>query len=152
MWSKVRRPLLVWVGVEAVLFVAGQVVARRLAQGDEDSDEFRVAAVVGGKRFRSRALRLRAGSVLAWVGGVELDLRAATLDATGATLDVAATMGGVQIMVPAGWAVDVDEHAMAGGVEVRVTGPDDLPDDAPTLNVRATARMGGVLVTTGSDG
>lgn len=152
MWSKVRRPLLVWVGVEAVLFVAGQILARRLARGDEDSDEFRVAAVVGGTRFRSRAHRLRAGAVMVWMGGVELDLRAATLDATGATLDVAATMGGVQIMVPATWEIDVDEHAVAGGVDVRVTDPDDLPDDAPTLHVRATARMGGVLVTTGSDG
>lgn len=124
---------------------------RRAPPGGESSDEFRVAAILGGKRFRSTARRLRAGSVVASMGGVELDLRDATLDPDGATLDVDATMGGVQIMVPPNWAVEIDKQALAGGVEARVTARESLPEDAPHLHVRAAVRMGGALVTTGPD-
>lgn len=151
MWRRWRKPLLWMMAAQTIVWLGSQIIARRLSAGDEGSDEFRIAAIYGGKEFHSRARRLRAGSVVVAMGGVQVDLREAALDPAGATMDVNATMGGVQITVPQGWAVDVDPHAFAGGVEVKVTPPEELPADAPTLHVRAAVRMGGAMVTTDAE-
>jgi hypothetical protein len=126
--------------------VVGQVVARRLNDGDENSDAFRLAAVVGGKELASRATALRSASALAVMGGVEIDLREAILDPAGATLDVTAIMGGVEVTVPPGWVVDLTTHGLLGGVDTRLTEPDGQSEGAPTLRVTASAWLGGVEI------
>ena len=70
------------------------------------------------------------------------------LDPAGATLGLAVTLGGVDLVVPASWKVLVERRAVLGGVDVRVTPPEELPDDAPTLRVTAMARFGGISITT----
>jgi hypothetical protein len=57
-------------------------------------------------------------------------------------------MGGIQVIVPNDWAVDVDKKSLAGGFDVKVTPFEDLPEGAPRLHVHAVTRMGGGLVTT----
>ena len=146
MWKRLRKAL-VWIAaLQAIAWVTGQIIARRLSKGDEQSDEFQLVSICGGKKFRSRTGRLRSGSVVAALGGVELDLRDAQLDPAGATIDVDATMGGVQIVVPDGWLVLVETSGFAGGADTKVTDPAELPDTAPRLRVHATARMGGTQV------
>ena len=107
-----------------------------------------MAAICGGKKFKSIAPGLRSGSVITSMGGADIDLRDATLDSSGANLEVKTLMGGIRVVVPAEWAVDLAADTKAGGVEARVPPLESLPDDAPRLNVHAVARMGGVLVTT----
>jgi hypothetical protein len=126
--------------------VVGQLVAKRKTFGDESSDVFGLAAIGGGKEFESRAAALRSGSALAVMGGVEIDLRQANLDPDGATLDVTAVMGGVEVTLPRGWAVDVETNEKLGGVETRLTESDDRPEGAPTLHVTVNALMGGVEI------
>jgi hypothetical protein len=139
----------VWlVAIELAALIAGPAISKKLTRGDGDSNEFQVAAILGGKRFASHAPGLRSGSVITSMGGADIDLRHATLDAFGADLEVKTVMGGIRIVVPAGWAVDLAADTKAGGVEARVPPLESLPDDAPRLNVRAVARLGGVLVTT----
>ncbi len=150
MRRKLLRILAAFVVIQAIGFVIGTMISRRLTKGDEDSDDFTVAAVMGGKQFRSHADHLRSGTVIASLGGVEIDLRDATLDTEGATLDLRATMGGIQAIVPDDWAVDVDTVTTAGEVDVKVTPIEELPTDAPKLHIDATTRMGGVQVTTKS--
>jgi hypothetical protein len=65
------------------------------------------------------------------MGGVDLDLRAATLDLAGGSIDVNATIGGVQITVPSGWAVDLERHVVAGGVDARVAARELMPTTLP---------------------
>lgn len=134
--------------VSGTLWGVGQLVARRYTEGDAQADEFSLAAILGGAERTCTADALRRGKVLAVCGGVQLDLREATLDPAGAELHVEATMGGVQVLVPETWRVTVEEEAAAGGIDTQVTPPDDLPDAAPALVVRAVARMGGIQVTT----
>lgn len=134
-----------------LLWGVGRLWARRYTEGEAASDEFSLAAICGGAERTSTARALRRGRVVAVCGGIELDLREAALDPDGAELLVQATMGGVQVIVPGTWRVSVDADAKAGGVETHVTSPDELPDDAPELRVRAVARMGGVMVTTEGD-
>jgi hypothetical protein len=136
------RPVVVLLG----LWALGQALARRKTFGDETSDEFAIAVYVGGVQRTCRAASLRHGSVGVVLGGVDLDLREAALDPAGATLEVAATSGGVNLSVPAHWKVLVEHRAVLGGVDARVTPPEELPNDAPVLRVAATARLGGVAI------
>lgn len=131
----------------AALWGAGKLVAGRLTEGDASTDEFSLAAVLGGLERRCRATALCRGRVLALCGGVQLDLREATLAKNGGRLTVRAILGGVQVIVPAGWRVIVEADARAGGVDAGVTPPESLPADAPTLLVEAVARLGGIAVT-----
>ena len=128
------------------LWAVGQVLARRRTVGDEASDEFELAAYFGGAQRRSTATSLRRGVVRVCCGGVDLDLREAALDPSGATLELSATWGGVNVVVPPGWRVLVEDRSSLGGVDVRVPSPEELPDDAPELRVDVTARMGGVAI------
>ena len=121
----------------------GWLVARRLSSGDEQSDDFRIAAICWGKQLASRAPRLRSGSAIAVMGGLELDLRDASPNPGGASLDVYAVMGGVQITVPPEWAVQVEKSTVAGGVDLHLPRSEELSEDAPTLQVNAFACMGG---------
>ncbi len=138
-----------------ILFLMGAVVGsgwiaaltvRKLvpAYGSEDDDEFSVVAGASGSEFQSRASNLREGRVLAVMGGVELDLTDAGIEA-GATLDVKAVMGGVDVIVPPEWRVELISKAVFGGVSNQ-TDPDRGRDDAPLLLVRAQAIMGGIEI------
>ncbi len=133
------------------LWGIGQILSRRLTEGDAESDEFTIATFFGGTERTSTARELRRGSIVTCCGGVELDLRPAVLDPNGADLTVQATMGGVQVTVPDTWRVLVESETHAGGIDVSVTRPEDVPDDAPVLRVHAVARMGGVMVTRGEE-
>lgn len=128
--------------------VAGWVSAvavRKLvpAYGGESDDEFSIVTGASGSEFQSTATDLREGRILAVMGGVELDLTDAGLDA-GATLDLRAFMGGIDVIVPRDWRVELISSSMFGGVGNR-TDP-DAGDDAPLLLVRAKVIMGGIEI------
>ncbi len=89
---------------------------------------------------------MRSGSALAVMGGVELDLREATLDPGGATLAVTAVMGGVEVRLPPGWVVAVETNEKLGGVDTHLTESVDHAEDAPTLHVTINAWLGGVEI------
>jgi len=134
--------------VLAGLWAVGQVLARRRTVGDDTSDEFAIAVYVGGVQRACKATSLRRGSVSVVLGGVDLDLREATLDPSGADLHLSATLGGVNVTVPSDWKVVVEDRATLGGVEALVTDPEELPGGAPLLRVEAGARLGGVAIMT----
>ena len=132
--------------VLGALGAAGQALARRRTVGDAASDEFELAAYFGGAERKSTAAALRRGVVHVGCGGVDLDLREAVLDPSGATLELFAVAGGVNVTVPREWRVLVEERTMLGGVDARLPPPEELPDDAPLLRVVVTARLGGVAL------
>ena len=147
MGAVVKRVVKVVV-VLVALGAAGQLLARRKTFGDETADEFAIATYLGGVERTCKAGALRRGSVSVVLGGAELDLREATLDPSGADLELSATLGGVNVTVPSDWRVVVDDRARLGGVEALVTDPEELPDEAPLLRVVAYARLGGVSIVT----
>lgn len=150
MGQRLKRGLPV-LAVAVTAWIGARVIARAITRGGEDSGSFRLAAVWSGREFHSRADRLWSGSALALMGGIKIDLRDATVDPAGATLDLRATMGGIELAVPEDWAVDFEDRSIAGGLEARVTAREVLPEDAPTLHVRARSVMGGILVTVDPD-
>ena len=81
--------------------------------------------------------------MLAWLGGIDVDLREAQL-APDARLSVTALLGGISIRIPEEWRVESSVHALAGGVNVKSARTDD--PDAPTLRIEGLAALGGVAV------
>ncbi len=53
------------------------------SRGDAESDEVALMAVFDGVELKSRAKAFRGGSMLAWYGGVDADLREAAAGAGG---------------------------------------------------------------------
>lgn len=131
-----------------VLALISGVIVKQLVQseGDESTDEFTLATVMFGNHFVSKADALRKGSLVTFMGGVELDLTAATL-APGATLDLLTIMGGVDVRVPPHWRVEITDDVIAGDSQVTLDGQNDLPAEAPVLRVTARTIMGGLGIT-----
>ena len=145
--GRVARAFVLLTVVAGLTWVAGQLVARRMSYGDEASDEFQLAVIMGGEEFHSSAPQLRAATVYAIWAGVSLDLRRASLGPDGADLMLQTTLADVEVIVPASWRVEVDQVVSGGAFELDLPEMDGLPDDAPTLRIRSVTRIGGGLVT-----
>jgi len=86
-------------------------------------------------------------TAFAFMGGVELDLRAATLSGPVTTITAVAFMGGIEIIVPPGIRVESSGFGFMGAWDDR-THDDAAPPGAPVLRVRGFALMGGVEIKT----
>ena len=139
----VRALALTTVGSFAGFMAAAAFVKHAVpSRGDEESDELGLVAVFDGIDLTSRAASFRGGSVLAWYGGISLDLREATL-APGAQLTIHTLFGGVAIRVPPEWRLESNLRALAGGADVR---PGAENAGAPTLRIDGRALFGGIAV------
>ena len=144
-----RGVLLFNLGAWAGMMAAAAFV--RLAvpsQGNEESDELRLVAVFDGVTLKSRAKAFTGGSMLAWYGGIDVDLRSVEL-APDARLSLHTLFGGIAVKTPPGWRVESELNAFAGGVDTR-TSQDD--PDAPVLTLTGTALFGGIAVGAGATG
>lgn len=136
-------------GLTTVGFAAGFAAATAAAKralpsrGDAESDEVALVAIFDGVTLESRARAFRGGSMLAWLGGIAVDLRQAEL-APEARLTVTSLLGGVALRVPSGWRVESKAIALAGGVAVDVPEPED--EAAPLLVVDGIALLGGIAI------
>ena len=87
----------------------------------------------------------RRSFVLALLGGADLDLRQAEIDADVVTIWVFAILGGADIYVPEGVEVDAAGFALLGGVDEH--GADTPPrPGSPLVRVRSLALLGGADV------
>jgi hypothetical protein len=128
-----------WLGM-----FASAAFARRAfpSRGDEESDEVALVAIQNGIGFGSRSKAFKGGSMLAWFGGINVDLRQTEL-APGAKLTVYTLFGGVELKTPPGWRIESTAKALNGGVTVPP--PSDDPD-APVLLLDGLAVFGGIAV------
>lgn len=126
-------------GAAAAAFVKRAVPSR----GDEASDEVALVAIYDAIQLKSRANAFREGSILAWYGGVEVDLSETTF-APDAHLSVHALFGGVAIRVPPDCRIESSVRAVIGGVDTR--GSESESPDAPTLTLDGFAVFGGIAV------
>jgi hypothetical protein len=135
-----------WAGMaSAAAFVKRAVPSR----GDEDSDELSLVAVFDGIELKSRAKAFKGGSMLAWFGGIDVDLSDAEL-APEARLSVHTLYGGIAIKTPPNWRVESNAQALFGGVDTRT--PADEDPDAPVLTLVGMALFGGIAVSAETDG
>jgi hypothetical protein len=138
---------LVVVGGLASAAAAAMTKRQMASRGTEDDDEVDLVVIFDGLEFASRAPAFRRGSILTWYGGATVDLSDATLDPAGATLDVRTMFGGLQLLVPPSWRVDLQLVAVFAGV-ADTRDPDAVATDGPRLLVTGWAIAGGVGVMT----
>ena len=105
-------------------------------------------AIMSGTERKGQWLTPRKLRVWAVMGGAELDFREARLPAGVTEVQVFAMMGGVEIIVPPGLAVDVAGSAIMGGFEHLQRTPVQADPDRPLLRVHGFAMMGGVSIET----
>jgi predicted membrane protein len=119
---------------------------RLVSRGAELDDEIDLVTIFNGHEFVSKAAAFRGGSVLMWYGGGSVDLREATLDPAGATLQSRTIFGGLQVIVPETWQVRTNITAIIGGVADTRDHSRVIPD-GPVLVLNGFALFGGVQVT-----
>jgi hypothetical protein len=137
--------LLAWWAVQAVVAVAGRLVARRKDEGDESSTAIRRVQTVGGVDLHplNPALsRVRMDLVMA---GGALDLTALPRVPGGVDVTIRAVMGGMAVQVPPGWRVWWQFRGIGG---IGADGPVVRAKDEATADVRLHVRclLGGVGV------
>lgn len=79
------------------------------------------------------------------MGGCDLDLREAIVEAPETVITVWSLMGGSDVIVPEGVAVEMGGFALLGGNDLKVGGPPP-PEGAPVVRVRAFSLLGGTDV------
>ena len=130
--------------------LGGYLISRALpgqqhGPGGDAEAENRLSAFVCmcGVNRRTRSEDFRGGEFTAIMGGVEVDLRKASIAEGPAVIDTFAFWGGIEIRVPDDWNVESQGIAVMGGFEDK----SDPPADASkTLIVKGVAIMGGVEI------
>ncbi len=113
--KRLKRVLLAVLLMGGALLSAGFSLRKRFRSQQVRPDEINAVAIMGGteQRFSNQTFK---GGYRAIMGGVELDLRDTTGASEPAVLEVTVVMGGVRVLVPQDWSVDLRVQPMMGGV------------------------------------
>lgn len=104
-------------------------------------------AILGGSERKGAWTPPRKLYSLAMMGGAGLDFREARMPPGETVVTVLAMMGGVEIIVPPGLAVETHGIGILGGFEAVDQAGAYTDPDAPRLVIKGMALMGGVEVT-----
>lgn len=143
-------PITVDLPVEGGANASAAVAAAAQAQpsqtpGALDVEPERHLAILGGFERKGVWTVPPAMSIVAVLGGADLDLRRATFAATSCELTVTAVMGGVNLVVPPDVRVIFSMASVLGGHNDD-KGNATASADAPTLVIKGLCLLGGVNV------
>ena len=82
----------------------------------------RATGALSGSVIRNDSQDFRGGEVDAFMAGIDIDLRKASIE-TEAVLNVFAMWGGITIKVPLDWSVQINAVALMGGVDDKTVPP-----------------------------
>ena len=140
-----RKRLLIIVGVLSLLpAIAGGLLkvafpSRKAINGDG----FQLRAIMDGIEEQVSLERFTHGSIKAIMAGIELDMRDVHIAPEGAYLKVTSIMAGVEIILPGGCRIEMQDRSYLGDIQVLRT-PAGSTDDMPVLTIEATAVMAGL--------
>lgn len=103
-------------------------------------------AIMGGWEKKGEWTPPRSLYSLALMGGAGLDFREAKMPPGITEVNILAIMGGVEVLVPPGLAVETHGFGLMGGFEGVDQVGVDTDEEAPRLVIRGMAIMGGVEV------
>ncbi|HEY0586741.1 MAG TPA: DUF5668 domain-containing protein [Pseudoduganella sp.] len=113
-----------------------------VSEGETSERVLELTAVLGGFQRKVTTQDFRGGDLTSIMGGIDLDMRTASMNGT-AVLNVFALMGGISIKVPTDWTVELEGTPILGGFEEKTMEP---KDNSKRLVVRGTAIMGGLEI------
>jgi class 3 adenylate cyclase len=106
-----------------------------------------LVAVMSGSHARGRWRVAERTTAIAVMGGCDLDLRQAEIAGPEVLITAVAFWGGVTIVVPEGFEVEMEGFSIMGGRHVRVRNVPIIPG-SPRIRIKGIAIMGGVDVRT----
>jgi hypothetical protein len=139
-WGLLFPALLILVGV-LVIFRMGRPV---VGLAGKSGDGFNHFVVFSGVNVRPRIANFRGGSVTAAFGGADIDLRDSALAQEGARLELTAAFGGINLILPTDWKIDIDGIPLFGGWSNKIT--PSISAEGPVLSVRCLAMFGGIEI------
>jgi hypothetical protein len=136
-WALLFPALLILAGV-LVIFRLGRP-AGSVAKSGDTLDHF---IIFSGLEIRPRIVNFRGGSVTASFGGANIDLRDSKMAPEGARLELTAAFGGIDLILPQDWRLDIDGIPLFGGWSNKTVAPTSM--DGPVLTIRCLALFGGI--------
>ena len=103
---------------------------------------FSSSAILGGIEREVSSVAFHSAEASAFMGGVKLDFRDATMEGNEARIEVSAIMGGIDIRVPRTWTVINRVTPVMGAVEDHT----HSTDDNKRLVIDGTVLMGGLKI------
>ena len=107
--------------------------------------KFQANHFFSGGREQVTSQEFPGGEVSAVFGGMELDLREASLAEGRALLEATVVCGGLELRVPADWRVTIETTILFGGTEIKRSQPRPS-DSSGELTVTGTVVFGGIEV------
>ena len=141
-----KKLFLFLVELHAAFMVCALILKRRYAAQELGIDQVNAIGILGGAEEFSASQDFRGGYVRAMIGGVELDLTNAAIEAPPVTIEATVIMGGAEIKVPQDWTAEIEARATMGGIE-DTRHRDTSNDHVPDLIITGTVLMGGLAVT-----
>lgn len=137
---------LVW---PALLIVAGVALAvgwgRQRVHAQRADDEVIGIGVLSASHYATTSQVFRRASMTSVLAGVTLDLTEALPVPGGAHISATAVLGGINVLVPHGWRVDIRGLPLMGSWD-DTTSRHDVAPNAPRLEIHAFLVMGGLEV------
>jgi predicted membrane protein len=113
------------------------------AAGVQSGDRVNSLVAFFGREVVNESQHFGGGSIFTVFGATEVDLRRARPVPEGAAMDVVVAFGGVDIVIPEGWRVEVKGIPLFGGWSNKVS-RDLVSADAPLLSIEALVAFGGL--------
>jgi len=136
-----------WLAFQAVVALAGRLLAARFDEGDDSSKEIRRVRTMGGVELRPTNPAVSRIELDLGMAGAEIDLTGLG-DTAGIDRTVRAGMGGLAVRVPPDWRVWSHFRGVGGiGTDGGLTRCHD--EHNADLRVRAVAVFGGIGVQAG---
>jgi predicted membrane protein len=116
----------------------------RASHAGSDDATISVSAIAGGSSVSNASGDFQGGSITAVMGGTKVDLRSASIKRNDARLDLFTVWGGIELLVPKEWEVEIRLSPILGGVEDKTHHPGGA--GAPRLILTGTVIMAGAEV------
>jgi predicted membrane protein len=138
-WPALIIILGLWVLAGAFSRQAGPKIP---ASKEDDLDAF---AIFSGLERRIESQNFRGGKATVLLGGIDLDFTQVRLAEGGASVELTAVLGGIDVRVPRHIRVELDGSPVLGGIEDKhLYTPGSERDQ--TLYIKATAILGGIEI------
>jgi predicted membrane protein len=136
--------ILVFVGI--MMIIKSSLFRKEIiilaGEKDDSNSYLKAVAVLGGFRRKISSQDFKGGELTAIMGGLEIDLRDASINGE-AVIDIFAMMGGVEMRVPEDWLVIIQGFPFMGGYDDKTRPPKEA---TKRLIIKGTAVMGGVEI------
>ena len=133
-----------------ILLIVGFEILRQARIGSKsselESDFLNLTFILGGGDHKFNSKSIQGGKVSAIMGGGKIDLSDADMVENEIFFDIFAFWGGVELIVPQNWQVNMKALPLLGGAENKTSPDPNGTSPVKRLTIRGTAIMGGMEV------